>query len=188
MVTIHYESHATSLDNERRVASGHHDVELSDVGRHQALQLGERCAAVHLDAVFCSDLQRSYRTAEIAFAGRAIPIIRDRRLREWDYGALAGRPRDEVLAALPIHLTDPFPGGESVEQAVERVGRFLRELAVQYDEKTVLMIGHRATHLGLEYWITGGALPDLLTASLTWPPRQLYVLRDAARRRLEGHS
>ncbi|MBI3976509.1 MAG: histidine phosphatase family protein [Armatimonadetes bacterium] len=188
MITIYYERHARSVDNERRVASGHRDVELSEAGRAQARELGERHAAVQLDAVFCSDLRRSYETAEIAFAGRELLLIRDRRLREWDYGACTGRPWEEVDAAAPRHLTEPFPAGESVVQAAERLASFLRELSDRYDGKTVVIVGHWITHVGLEYWINGGILGEALAAASSWPHRQIYILNDAARTRLKALS
>jgi len=39
-----FETHATSLDNEAGLASGHHDVALSPDGRRQAAELGRRHA------------------------------------------------------------------------------------------------------------------------------------------------
>jgi len=42
MVTIIFESHATSLDNEAGLSSGLYDVELSELGKKQAKELGQR--------------------------------------------------------------------------------------------------------------------------------------------------
>ncbi|HLE78428.1 MAG TPA: histidine phosphatase family protein, partial [bacterium] len=86
MISIIYETHATSLDNEQGLASGSYNVDLSELGEQQAKELGERHRDGPPDVVFCSDLRRAYRTAEIAFGGRGIPIIKDSRLRELDYG------------------------------------------------------------------------------------------------------
>ena len=84
MVTIIFETHGTTYDNEARKASGHYDVELSPLGEQQSKELGGRYKDDHFDTIFCSDLQRSYKTAEIAFGNR-FPIIKDARLRECDY-------------------------------------------------------------------------------------------------------
>jgi phosphoserine phosphatase len=67
MITIIFEAHGTTFDNEAHLASGHNDVALSPLGENQARELGERYKDIHFDAIFCSDLQRSYKTAEIAF-------------------------------------------------------------------------------------------------------------------------
>lgn len=76
MVTIIFESHSTSLDNENYLASGWNDVKLSPLGIKQAEALGRRRKNEQFEAIFCSDLQRSYKTAEIAF-GKKFPIIKD---------------------------------------------------------------------------------------------------------------
>lgn len=85
MVNIVFESHGTTTDNEAHLSSGHKDVKLSTLGEKQAKELGERYIHQGFDAIFCSDLQRSYKTAELAF-GDKFPIIKDPRLRECDYG------------------------------------------------------------------------------------------------------
>lgn len=61
MITIIFEAHSTSFDNENHLSSGQFDVALSPLGEKQAKELGERYENEHFDAIFCSDLQRSYK-------------------------------------------------------------------------------------------------------------------------------
>lgn len=65
-----FEAHATSTDNERGIASGHLDAPLSEQGRTQAKELGSRYQDSKISLICCSDLQRSYETAELAFGAR----------------------------------------------------------------------------------------------------------------------
>jgi len=44
MVTIIFESHGTTTDNEKNLASGWADVELSELGIKQSQEMGERYA------------------------------------------------------------------------------------------------------------------------------------------------
>ena len=76
-----------------------------------------------VEVVFTSDLGRAVETAEIAFAGSGLSVVHDLRLRECDYGDLNGTP--EPLHDRATHIDDPYPGGESWRQAVERVAGFL---------------------------------------------------------------
>ena len=168
MVTIIFEAHGTTLDNEAHLASGHNDVELSELGIEQAKQLGERYKDKPLNAVFCSDLQRAYETAEIAFRGRAVAIVRDARLRECDYGDWTKKPSGEVEAERKNRITVPFPNGESYEDTNARMKDFLDELKQNYDGKTVMIIGHRATQYGLECWINGVPILTAVTAPWKW--------------------
>jgi len=168
MLTLFYSPHATSVDNEARRASGHADVPLSDLGRRQARELGQHYATEAIDAVFCSDLQRASVTAEIAFSGRDVPIVLDMRLRECDYGDMTHYPIAQIDEEFPRRITEPFPNGESVYMVMQRVGAFLRDVLPEYDGKTIVVIGHRATRYGLDYWCGDTSLEGIVRAIWEW--------------------
>ncbi|HEU5187196.1 MAG TPA: histidine phosphatase family protein, partial [Candidatus Saccharimonadales bacterium] len=107
MVNIIFESHATTYDNEQKIASGHFDVALSPAGIAQARDLGKRYQDKHFDAIFCSDLQRSYKTAELAF-GKKFPIFRDARLRECNYGTFEHKLIALIEADRAHRIDQPF--------------------------------------------------------------------------------
>lgn len=174
MIVIIYETHATSLDNENGLASGHYDVDLSPRGEQQARELGDRHRQEPPDAVFCSDLKRASRTVEIAFGNRGIRIVTDNRLRELDYGDWTRRPSKEVDAERLRHVTEPFPNGESYTDAMARVGSFLVDLLQNHAGTRVVVIGHVATHYGLEYWINGRPLEELVRKGFVWQPGWRY--------------
>jgi len=176
MIEIIFESHSTSFDNENHISSGWNDVDLSELGNKQSIELGDRHKNENFDAIFCSDLKRSYHTAEIAFADRNFKIIKDARLRECNYGDLTQHPSPEVEPEKFKRVSEPFPGGESYEQAASRMGDFLRDLLKNYDGQRVMIIGHRATQYGLEHWIKGIPVKDAVTAVWKWQPGWTYIL------------
>jgi len=165
-----FETHATSLDNEVGLASGWFDAPLSATGEEQARTLGARRRHDHLAVVFCSDLSRSFRTAEIAFGDRSIPIVRDARLRECDYGDLTRRPRSEIDQQRARHLVYPFPNGESYQQVVDRVSGWLSQARHHIDAGAVLIIGHRATYYALEHLLNRVTLHEAVTSRWAWQP------------------
>ena len=77
-LTLIFEAHGTTFDNEAHLSSGWNDVALSPLGVGQSREMGERYKDDHFDAIFTSDLERAYRSAEIGFGDRW-PIIRDKR-------------------------------------------------------------------------------------------------------------
>lgn len=176
MITIIFEAHGTTRDNEAHLASGHFDVELSPLGEEQAKDLGMRYKNENLDAIFCSDLQRSYRTAEIAFEERKIPIVRDARLRECDYGSMTRHRSDGIDEEKPKRIDTPFPNGESYIQTTNRMKNFLQDLLRDYNGKQVMVIGHRATQYALENLIKKISLKDAITAPWKWQPGWTYEL------------
>jgi broad specificity phosphatase PhoE len=173
MITIFFESHATTEDNEAKLAAGWYDVPLSDVGEEQAKELGKRYDGQAIDAVFCSDLQRSYETAQIAFGDKR-PIIQDARLRECNYGDMNRAPKAEVEALRKAAIRQPFPNGENYTDTSQRMKTFLQDLLKEYDGQTVMIIGHRATQYGLDEWVKGMTLEDAVLAPWKWQPGWKY--------------
>lgn len=177
MTTIIFEAHSTSLDNEAKLASGHNDVELSELGKQQSKELGERYASETFDAIFCSDLRRSYETAQLAF-GDKYPIIQDARLRECDYGDMTQQPTNIVNPEKANRISEPFPSGESYEQCCVRVADFLKNIADEYDGKKIMIIGHRATQYGLEHAINHVSIHEAVTAPWQWQPGWTYEMSE----------
>jgi broad specificity phosphatase PhoE len=171
-VKLWFETHATSVDNERGIASGHIDAALSATGERQARQLGERYAERRLAAVYSSDLQRAAQTADLAFAGRGVPLVRDARLRECDYGEWSGCAALELEAARPRFIDERFPGGESYRDVVRRVAAFLAGLR----RGELLVVGHRATWYAFEHLLAGGDLRDVVAAPWRWQPGWEYEI------------
>ena len=176
MVEIIFEAHSTTFDNEKHRASGWNDVDLSPLGRLQAEDLGRRYRDQSFDAIFTSDLKRAYSTAEIAFAGRLFPLVRDSRLRECDYGDLTQSPASEVDPIKAEHIDRPFPNGESYIQAFYRVNAFLDELSANHRGKKIMIIGHRATQYGLECRIKGVPLKEAVFMPWAWQPGWIYLM------------
>ena len=179
-VEIVFETHSISVDNERGIATGWLPGKLSDEGRRLASRLGERRRDDGIAAVFVSDLRRAVETAELAFAGTGIPIHWDARLRECDYGTMNGAPAALVAAERSRRIDEPFPGGESYRNAIERVRSFLDDLESSHDGERVVVIGHSATRWGLEHLVHGVPLEELVEESFVWQEGWTYVLRTGA--------
>jgi alpha-ribazole phosphatase/probable phosphoglycerate mutase len=172
-----YETHSSSTDNEIGVASGHNDPDLSATGERQAAELAERRTGEEIAAVYCSDLLRARRTAQIAFGDRRVPIITDARLRECDFGNMNGDAAEQVRAVSARHVTEPFPGGESYTDVVRRVRLFLQDASGQHGSATVLVIAHRAPHHALEHLLNDRDLAAVVNGDWQWQPGWVYELR-----------
>lgn len=173
-IDIVFETHSTSEDNERGIATGWLPGRLSDLGRRQAWELGRRRRDDGLAAVLCSDLARAVETAAIAFENRSIPVLLDWRLRECDYGDRNGSDAAALHRDRHRHLVEPHPGGESWRQAVDRVARSLTDLAPRWDGCRLLVVGHVATRWGLEVALAGGSLTELAGQGFGWRPGWEY--------------
>lgn len=167
-VSLVFETHSTTVDNEMGRATGWLPGELSGKGRIQARDLGRRRRRDGIAAVFSSDLGRAVETVSIAFSGSDTPVLYDWRLRECDYGQQNGMPVAELHRGRREHLDQAYPGGESWRQASARIGRFLGDLPSRWEGQRILVIGHVATRWGLDHFIGGAALEDLVAEDFAW--------------------
>jgi broad specificity phosphatase PhoE len=171
---IYFVAHSTTKDNEAKIASGWKNVELSDLGIKQSKELGKRFKNIKIDLICCSDLKRAVDTVKIAF-GDKIPMIKDKKMRELNYGDFDGKPSEVVDKMKKGKTKKPFPNGESYEQAMIRTHDFYSELKEKYPNKTVLVVGHRITQFGLDT-LTGKTLEECLNTPFKWQPYWEYNL------------
>lgn len=174
-VEIIFETHSTSVDNEHGIATGWRDGTLSAEGRILAKQLGERHRDPAPSRVFTSDLGRAVETAEVAFGDTGIPIIRDRRLRECDYGQMTGMPVARLEAERSNRVDEPFPGGQSYGQVTEQVSSFLQGIAESFAGERLVVIGHAATRFALDYLFADVPLEESVVAPFAWQPGWRYL-------------
>ena len=174
MITIIFESHSTTTANEAKLSSGWNDVDLSELGIKQCGELLDRSRGRGIDAIFTSDLQRAYKSGVPTANELHIPIYVDQRLRECDYGELTQQPKHIVDEQKADRVSEPFPNGESYEQCMDRMKSFLDYLRENFDGKTVMVIGHRATQYGLEHYIEGKDLTRCVTDPWAWQPGWTY--------------
>ena len=79
-IKITYFVHGTTTDNEKDISSGWSDVDLSEVGKKQSIDLIEKIKDQKFDVVFCSDLKRAVESANLTFS-KSVKIIQDKRYR-----------------------------------------------------------------------------------------------------------
>ena len=156
-VKITYFVHGATKDNENDISSGWSDVELSELGIKQSKQLKDQIDVKSFDVVFCSDLKRAVDSANLTI-GEGVEIIKDKRLRECNYGDLNGKPSEIVEPLQEEHTTERFPNGESYENVKKRIQNFLDFLKENYDGKHVAVVAHKAPQLAL----------DVLLKSKSW--------------------
>ena len=127
-----YFVHGTTYDNASKKCSGWKQVELNELGKEQALNLGKVNKDIKFDVIFTSDLIRAIDSANIAFPN--VKKIQDKRLRECNYGDLDGE--DKNLIVYEDHIDVPFPNGESLKDVEVRVQSFINDILKEYKGKS----------------------------------------------------
>lgn len=158
MGTLILVRHGQSEWNAENRFTGWVDVALSDKGRREAREGGQRLAAqgYRVDTAFTSTLQRAIETGEIVLAELGQPDLPQERawqLNERYYGALTGRDKArtaEEFGEEQVHLWRRSydvapPGGESLADTANRTLPYFRERIVPAatdDDVVVLVSAH----------------------------------------------
>ena len=131
---------------------GQSDVPLNETGEAQALAVGRALAAEkEIAAVWASDLQRAWKTAEAITAHHPdLTIQAEPRMRELYFGDWEGlywqKLSDEDARLAEKWRQDASkvtpPAGESMIEMAERVGQVMADVCAQYPEETVVIAAH----------------------------------------------
>jgi len=135
------------------------DLGLSDPGRRQARELGERLAKLPFRACLMSPLRRAGETTHLLLAGREVPVEVDPDLAEGSLGALTGLSREQARLRHPadFRLGDGVieriaasgrtaPGGETRDAFLARAQRASERVARELHADTPLLL---VSHGGL---------------------------------------
>ena len=138
--------HGQSLFNVDGVVNGDpaRDRGLSELGVAEATSLGMQLAQLRIDLCVTSRFPRAQETARIALGERAasVPHEIDAELDDIRIGELEGRTLADYRAWKRGRTRDePFPGGESLNDAARRYAGALERL-VGRDEPVVLCLCH----------------------------------------------
>jgi len=129
-------AHVLSSDPSRPVG-------LSSRGRRQALRLGEQIRNLEIDLAVHTRLPRTRETVELALRGRDVPFVIEPCLDEVRLGALDGAPIRAYWAWKENHArSEPFPSGESLDDAARRYAEALRRL-VERPGAVALVVSHQ---------------------------------------------
>ncbi|MCX7955654.1 MAG: histidine phosphatase family protein [Patescibacteria group bacterium] len=131
---------------------GQSDIPLNKKGEEQARQAAEKYFKnIHFDAVYSSDLVRAKKTAEIITLNKKITIETTKILRERSFGPHEGKTIKQMEKELKMDLeklrTLSYKeakkiGFETDDELMTRFLPFIRELALGYQGKTVLLVSH----------------------------------------------
>jgi broad specificity phosphatase PhoE len=131
---------------------------LTEKGKQQVKERSESLRDVHFDAVFSSDFTRARETAEIMALERNLAVQTSSLIREREPHLYAevldkkGKSIEQFREEMKADLSKLDSTGkmaykydedmESAEEGASRIITFLREIAVAYPGKTVLVANH----------------------------------------------
>lgn len=123
---------------------------LREIHRASHADSGSGTKDERLQAVYCSDLRRAVKSAEIVAESYALNVVVIPQLRERSFGIWEGMTFTEIKETYPSEFEswagDPLqyspPGGESTLEVKERVCRALDMILRNHPEENIAIVAH----------------------------------------------
>ena len=172
---------------------GQLDIGLNDNGRWQARRVGQALAQEQVHAIYASDLQRAWHTAQSISESTGRQVLAEPGLRERRFGLFEGKTFQEIEATWPEHAQHwrkrvpewtPPEGGESLLALRERVHQTVHQIAARHPGECVVIVAHGGVLDALYRLATGQdvdaprtwELPNAAINRLLWTPDSLTVV------------
>ena len=150
LTTFYLVRHGETEYNVKKIIQGQSDSPLTKKGIEEVKNVAKKLKGIKFDYVFSSDLLRAKRTAEIIALEHKLEIQTNKLLRERRFGNLEGKSNSELkwekrfdnLTNEQKYTYKHSPDIESDEEIVTRFLTFIREVAIGYPRKTILVVTH----------------------------------------------
>jgi len=171
--------HGQSIYNLENKFTGWKDVDLTDKGRNEALYAVELLRNIDISMAYTSNLIRAQDTLEIILDGLNlnIPIIKDERLNERDYGDLIGQNKKEAAIKFGEDQVQiwrrsynvPPPGGESLEMTYNRcIPYFKKNILNDLKRNDIIISAHGNSIRAIVKYILNLSSDLILETEIGW--------------------
>lgn len=145
MGCVYFVRHGQTVWNVENKICGSTDIELTELGHHQAIETGKRILeeGIHADEILYSPLVRAAETARHISEVTGIPARVEPRLIEQNFGKYESTPRDgREFRKAKEDFCCRYEGGESMLHLAQRIYNLLDELRAESREKTCILVAH----------------------------------------------
>ncbi|HHI81085.1 MAG TPA: histidine phosphatase family protein [Planctomycetes bacterium] len=165
-----------------RQALGQGSAELARRGRSQWLQVMKTLDAIPIDRVFAAPVAHSSEPARALAGDRDLELEEDPRLLDQDLGDWSGKLWEEIRREDPDKIKEFFlsygtaaaPGGESLNESLDRIRSWWEDLRGEVFEKTVAVVAGGHLLQGFAAWLIGLSLGR--APALALPPGAFGIL------------
>jgi len=139
---IYFIRHFETEWNKKDICQGWKNSNLTKKGKKDAGRIGKKLKNKKIEIIFSSDLGRCLETSKIINKFLNVKIVKNKKLRERNFGRLNGKNGKVLREELDIiDLKLRAPNGESINDMKKRVLDFIKSLSKKkYD--CVLIVSH----------------------------------------------
>ena len=143
MKNLYFTRHGETFWNVENKICGITDIDLTEKGHRQAINLGNKIKEEDLgiDLILYSPLLRAANTAKHISEITGIPCKEEPRLKEQAFGKWEGTARDgKEFYYDKMQFVTSYDGGESMLRLAQRIYNLLDD--IKKDDKTYLLVAH----------------------------------------------
>jgi broad specificity phosphatase PhoE len=176
--------HGETFFNRNGFVMGRSDSPLTEQGIRTSKELARILIPEGITAIYSSPLGRAVRSAGLYAEALGLTVNVLDGMAELSCGQWEGTPRSSITShAWKLRETwrQRPPGGESYQDAEERVAAVIREIRAESDPLTSLVVGHAGVNrVFLKLWLE---LSEEVAIEIIFPNEVLYVIegRDSIR-------
>jgi len=150
LLVRHGESQPANPDKPFPLVDGQGDPALGEVGKAQAIRVGQRLRHLPIDSVYVTNLRRTQETAaplcaHIGLTPTVTADLREVHLGDWEGGMfrIKAQEQDPVFMRMQQEQRwDVIPGAESLQLLQERVQRGLDRIAASHPDQLIVAVVH----------------------------------------------
>ena len=164
--------HGQTNWNTMKKLQGQTDIELNETGMKQAKVTANLVKNEKIDLIITSPLKRASETARIINESFNVPIIKDERLMERNFGKCEGTTKDDRkdLKRIYPEINDVwnynkdinFNDMETMKEFCNRIYEFLDETIRKYKDKNILIVTHGGTSVVIKCYFMKYPLEKLI--------------------------
>lgn len=142
---LYFVRHGQTIWNVENKICGATDIALTEEGHRQAVELGEelRRRGIKADEILCSPLVRAADTARHISEITGIPLRKEPRLTEQNFGKYESTARNgKEFQEAKKQFVCGYSGGESMLHLAQRIYNLLDEIREEADHKTYILVAH----------------------------------------------
>ncbi|WHH59458.1 histidine phosphatase family protein [Petroclostridium sp. X23] len=153
MMKLFFIRHGLTEWNKVNRFQGSSNIPLCDEGVEQAKKISKRLSKLDFDAVFASDLDRAFQTANYIAEPHHMQVTKFPELREIHFGAWEGLTREEIINLkeydfnqwkMAPHIVE-FPGEGTLYKVQQRVMAGINKIIDEYDNGNIIIVSHGAS-------------------------------------------
>jgi len=135
------------------------DIPLNGQGKIDAAKIADDLSKIKIDAIYSSELSRSYETAEIIGEGHNLKPQKIKELNEFNQGLWQGLCLDDIKKRYKkqyaVWKSSPFsskpPKGESMKEAYDKVVKFVEKLLEKHKDNIICIVSHEIVIALIKY-------------------------------------